>query len=134
MRKGVKYIIFLVYMKKRQIKRTRRVKWGGNNNNMTKCNNFCKTKYLDRVRKGIRKTFKNNPYIKPKSDAEIDKLLKNLDTTQHIKNCNDIFCSPNCREIGKNKKYNYVCPACQKTFPIVEKLGAITYCKYNMYV
>ena len=98
---------------------------------MNKCNEFCSNSYLEKYRKQFRETFKTNPYIKPKTDDEIEELLKNVNMNEKVNECKQTFCSPNCKESGKNNKLRYVCPACVKKFPEVKKLGAVTFCKYD---
>jgi hypothetical protein len=100
---------------------------------MNKCNNFCSTSYLDKYYKFFYKTTKNNPYTKskPKTDNEIRKLFKNVNIDEKINECKKVFCNPNCKDLHKNKKMRYVCPICEKTFPTIKKLGAITYCKHD---
>jgi len=96
---------------------------------INKCNDFCSTSYLQK----FRKTFKTNSsyLIKPKTDAEIDKLLKNVNMGDQINLCKKNFCTPNCTGIYTNKKARYVCPSCEKKFPKIKKEGAINYCSYN---
>ena len=99
---------------------------------INKCNDFCSTSYLQKFRTQFRKTFKTNPYlIKPKTDAEIDKLLKNVNMGDQINLCKKNFCTPNCKGLLNNKKARYVCPSCEKKFPKIKKEGAINYCSYD---
>ena len=100
---------------------------------MNKCNDFCNNVYLEKRRNQIRKTYKTPPLLKLKrTDSEIEKLIKNMNTDQIISECKKTFCNPNCKGYtGKYKKMKYVCPACQKKNNEAQKLGAITYCMYD---
>jgi hypothetical protein len=101
---------------------------------MNKCNNFCNIAYLEKSRNRIRKTYKTNPYLLKlrRTDAEIEKLIKNINKDEIVNECKKTFCNTNCKGYtGKYKKMRYICPACKKKNHEAQKLGAITFCKYD---
>jgi len=85
-----------------------------------KCDNMCRTTFLDYKKKFIKK-FTNL------SNKELDNRIKQSKET-YIKECKDIFCNPKCNE---KRSLRYVCPVCKKREKQSKKYGAITFCSHT---
>jgi len=94
------------------------------NEELQKCDTFCSTYYLDKKKKWI-----TNQYKKNYTSKQVDKLIKNWDKTQIIRDCKNVFCNPKCPNRRKHLRTRYSCPICK--LDKINKLGAITYCRYD---
>lgn len=83
---------------------------------MDNCSSFCENQYF--------KKYEDQKYHPQGINAELKKGV--------IDSCKARFCNPRCPYPNRaNKSLRYACDTCKKTFPGLQKLGAITNCDYD---
>ena len=100
---------------------------------INKCNHFCKNIYPEIYKKNYMKMWSEMPELKNLNKTEKE-ILENFNALNVSDSCNNIYCSPKCEHIRKGLPIRHVCPACKSQFKKLEKLGAITFCRYDKYI